>query len=176
MADKVSQQLWDQLMAGTSPKRFEAPEPKLDATTQKVVDQARGRTDYSSVHESNAEGRERFERAVRARARVLENQGVPHAETAARTQLQREAREATEAASRRATYDAMSQTSDKERERAYWEERANRPLRADRSPEPGAPYVTPNGETPRRDRTSERLMAQANGVVFNIYDQEQNGG
>ncbi|MEU5341278.1 hypothetical protein AB0H18_10660 [Streptomyces sp. NPDC020766] len=151
----------------------QAPEP--EGRTADILRAMRGETDYSDIYESNDQGRAQFEKAVRARAALLRGKRVPHAEQTARAQLNREAREKAEQESRRQTYDAMSQSSERDRERAKWEERANRPLRADGLREPGAPYVTPTGHGARRDRTSERLMAQANGVVFNLYDPESAG-
>ncbi|MFF7936528.1 hypothetical protein [Streptomyces sp. NPDC007940] len=173
MADKVTQQLWERLKAGTSPSRFESPEPKGDATTREIQRQMRGDTDYSSIHEANAKGREEHERDVRRRTRALANQGVPHPEATARAQIQREARESAERDRRQQVFEAMSQSSERERERAKWEQRANRPVRPDGAPEPGTPYVSPDGQTARRDRVSERLMAQANGTVWNLYQQEE---
>ncbi|MFM9556208.1 hypothetical protein [Streptomyces caniscabiei] len=172
MADKVTQQLWNRLMAGTSPSRFESREPKGDATTREIQRQMRGSTDYSDMHERNAKGREQHEQDVRTRARALANQGVPHPEATARQQIAREARESAERDRRQQVFEAMSQSAERERQRAEWEQRANRPLRADRAPEPGTPYVSPEGQTARRDRVSERLMAQANGTVWNLYQQE----
>lgn len=175
MADKVTQQLWDRLMAGTSPSRMQTPEPEGRAA--EILRAMRGSSDYSSVHETNAKGREEHERDVRRRARALANQGVPHPEATARAQIQREARESAETERRRQTFEAMSQSSERDRERAKWEARANRPLRANRAPEPGAPYVTPDGQNgARRDRTAERLMAQYHGAdatVWSLYEQEQ---
>ncbi|MFG2022678.1 hypothetical protein [Streptomyces sp. NPDC048825] len=115
MTDKVSQQLWDRLMAGTDPSRFEST-PKLDPTTEALLRQARGDTDYSHVHETNAKGQAEFERAVRKRAAELRQKRVAHPEDVARAQLQREARESAEAARRRQTYEAMNQNSRVERE------------------------------------------------------------
>ncbi|MEU5343213.1 hypothetical protein AB0H18_20640 [Streptomyces sp. NPDC020766] len=114
MADKVSQQLWDRLMAGTSPKRFEDPEPEGRAA--EILRAMRGDTDYSETHEANAKGREEHERAVRKRAAEL-RENVDHAEDVARRQLQREARHSAEAERRRQTYEAMNQNSRAEREK-----------------------------------------------------------
>ncbi|MFM9641522.1 hypothetical protein [Streptomyces turgidiscabies] len=117
MADSTSLKLWDRLMAGTSPSRFEAPEPKGDPRAAEIQRQMRGDTDYSSVHEANTKGREQHERDVRARARKLRQQGVAHPEVTAREQLQREARQSAEAERRRQTYEAMNQNSRAEREK-----------------------------------------------------------
>ena len=102
--------------------------------------------------------------------------GTPHPEATARAQIQREARESAERARHQQVFEAMSQSSERDRERAKWEAQANRPVRPNGAPEPGTPYVSPNGQTARRDRVSERLMAQANGTVWNLYQQEQTAG
>ena len=74
----------------------------------------------------------------------------------------------------RQIYEAMSQSSERDRQRAEWEKRANQPLRADRLREPGEPYVMPGRSlSAQRDRVAERLMAQANGTVWDLYQQEQ---
>lgn len=118
MADKVTQQLWDRLMAGTSPSRLETQEPEVDATTAALLRQARGDTDYSYVHESNAEGRQGHERAVRARAREIRKGVVVggDAEAEARRQLLQEARETREQARRRAVYEQMVKSNREEME------------------------------------------------------------
>ncbi|MFM9461333.1 hypothetical protein ACKI1K_00600 [Streptomyces scabiei] len=151
-------------------------EPEPEGRAAEILRAMRGDTDYSSVHEANAKGREQHERDVRTRARALANQGVPYPEATARRQIQREAREAAERERRDQVFEAMSKSSERDRERAKWEQRANRPVRADRAPEPGTPYVSPEGQLARRDRVSERLMAQANGTVWNLYQQEQAAG
>ncbi|GAQ68963.1 hypothetical protein T45_00683 [Streptomyces turgidiscabies] len=149
-----------------------------DSTSVRLMRAMRGRTDYSSVHEANARGQQEHERDVRARARALASQNVPHPEATAREQIRREAQQSAETERRHQVFEAMSQSSERDRERAKWEARANRPLRANRAPEPGAPYVTPEGDGvgQRRDRTAERLMAQYHGAdatVWNEYEKEQ---
>lgn len=149
-----------------------------DSTSVKILRAMRGSHDYSSVHEANAKGQQEHERDVRRRTRALANQGVPHPEATAREQIRHEAKQAAERERQRQTFDAMSQSSERDRERAKWEARARRPVRGARAPEPGAPYVTPEGDGvgQHRDRTAERLMAQANGTVWSIYQQEQAAG
>ncbi|MGW7169681.1 hypothetical protein ACWGH3_31290 [Streptomyces sp. NPDC054884] len=136
--------------------------------------------DSTSVKIMRAKGQQQHERDVRARARALASQNVPHPEAVAREQIRREAQQSAETARRHQVFEAMSKSSERDRERAKWVQRANRPLRADRLPEPGAPYVTPDGQSGyRRDRTAERLMAQYHGAdatVWNIYQQEQAAG
>ncbi|MFE7278556.1 hypothetical protein [Streptomyces sp. NPDC057623] len=170
----------EQLMAAmrrTYGAESATPEPEPEGRSAEILRAMRGDTDYSDVHEANAKGRAEFERAVRKRAAELREQRVAHPEAVARRELQREAQARSEAASRRATYDAMRESSERDRERAKWEAQANRPVRADGLREPGAPYVTPDGQSGyRRDRTSERLMAQANGTVWALYQQEQAAG
>ncbi|AXL88703.1 hypothetical protein C4J65_10470 [Streptomyces sp. CB09001] len=132
-----------------------------DSTSVRLMRGLRGRTDYSSVHEANAKGQQQHERDVRTRARALANQGIPHPEATAREQIRREAQQSAETERRHQVFEAMSQSDEQDRERAKWEQRANRPLRADGLREPGEPYVMPGRSgSARRDRTAERLMAQ----------------
>ena len=99
----------EQLMAAMRGEatRYEAKEPETDATTLALIRQGRGDTDYSHVHESNRQGRQEHERAVRRRAQELRSAGVAHPESTARTELHMAAQSAKEQADRKAVYDAM---------------------------------------------------------------------
>lgn len=84
--------------------------PKLDPTTEALMRQARGDTDYSYVHESNAKGQAQFQAAVQKRARELVGQhglSWSFAEARALRELGEEQRVTKERDRRRATYDAM---------------------------------------------------------------------
>ncbi|MEU6706884.1 hypothetical protein [Streptomyces wuyuanensis] len=96
--------------------RFQEQEPKVSETTRALQRQGRGDTDYSFVHESNAEGRRQHEAAVRKRAQELREQRVMYPEQAARMELLREAQARSEAASRHATYEAMRENTRREGE------------------------------------------------------------
>lgn len=84
--------------------------PKLDPTTEALMRQARGDTDYSYVHESNAKGQATYRAAVQKRARELQGQhglSWSFAEARALRELGEEQRVTQERDRRRATYDAM---------------------------------------------------------------------
>ncbi|MGW0750276.1 hypothetical protein [Streptomyces sp. NPDC002587] len=172
MASQTSHAIM-QAMRGDA-TRYEGREPEPDPTALAMLRHMRGDEDHSAIHTANAEGQRQYEAAVRKRAQELRAQNVPHAEQVARTQLQNEAQQRSEAERKRRVHESVAELNRRSAEREHWENRANRPLRGDRTPEPGAPYVTPNGQNGyHRDRTSERLMAQANGTVWDLYQQEQ---
>ncbi|MFD0225177.1 hypothetical protein ACWGPD_11195 [Streptomyces hirsutus] len=114
MADKVSQQLWGQLQAGTSPSRFEEREPEADATTHALWEQAgypggpaELRKRQAAVRQEHREAEAEHEARIKERARKLRRDGVHLPEDTARLQLSAEDRERREKAKRRADYEAM---------------------------------------------------------------------
>lgn len=117
-------------MRGTAER--ETPEPKADATTLALLSQVRGNTDYSHVHETNAQGEKEYRAALQKRVRELRARDVPYAEATARAQLQREAQTRSEEEQRRALYQQMIDDGRTERERKLKEakEAASRPARA----------------------------------------------
>ncbi|MCX4800584.1 hypothetical protein OG594_02665 [Streptomyces sp. NBC_01214] len=89
MTDSTTQRLWDRLMDGTAPSRFETPKPKGDRRSAEILDRLHGDTDYSHVHESNAKGQREHEAALRQRTAKLQGEGMTshYAEAKARRQL-----------------------------------------------------------------------------------------
>lgn len=173
MASQTSHAIM-QAMRGSRYDEQEPREPEADPTVLEIERRLRGKpTDTTELRKASAEAEREYLAALAKRTQELRDKHVPHAEHVARAQLQSEAQQRSEAEQKRRVHEQMRQQADAS-EREYWETRANQPLRADRAPEPGAPYVTPgNSESRRRDRTSERLMAQANGTVWDLYQQEQ---
>jgi hypothetical protein len=105
MTDTMAARLMSTMRGDGS--RFEAPETKTDATTLALIQQGRGDTDYSYVHDENAKRQAEHDAAVRRRASELRAQGVRHPESAARMELQMAAQRAKEQSERRAVYDQM---------------------------------------------------------------------
>ncbi|GAA0671516.1 hypothetical protein GCM10009535_59040 [Streptomyces thermocarboxydovorans] len=108
MTDTMAARLMATLRGDDS--RYEAPEPKADATTLALLRQGRDEDTAkyaATVHKSNAEGRQEHERAVHKRASELRAQGVHHPESTARMELHMAAQKRSEEAERKAVYDAM---------------------------------------------------------------------
>ncbi|WP_445270552.1 hypothetical protein [Streptomyces sp. DSM 41634] len=153
------------------PQPVREQEPKVDATTLEVQRRLRGNADYSAIHESNAKGQREYEAAVRKRTQELRSQGVPYAEHVARRQLRDEAQQRSEAEQRRQVHEQMRQQAATS-EREKWERRASAPLVPKGAIPPGT-SVNDHSYITTRDRASEKLMAQANGTVWALYEEEQ---
>ncbi|MDH2388389.1 hypothetical protein QCN29_06235 [Streptomyces sp. HNM0663] len=117
MADTMAARLMATMRGDDS--RYEAPEPKADATTLALLRQGRDEdtAQYAAtVHKSNAEARQEHERAVRKRAQELRAQGVHHPESTARMELHIAAQRRSEQDERRAVYEAMTRNNRAEME------------------------------------------------------------
>ncbi|MFD5509461.1 hypothetical protein ACFWIB_17000 [Streptomyces sp. NPDC127051] len=156
------------------------PDPIVDPATLALWRQAGSpsrtdRTREAQRRESQRVAQEVADAAIERRV-ILTAQGEGISREVARALLDRQQAQADEQALRRRVHEQMlaSNRAEKQAERERWERRANKPMQSSREPEPGAPYLIPGGSTAgHRDRTSERLMAQANGTVWALYQQEQ---
>ncbi|MFF0552003.1 hypothetical protein ACFYUL_23945 [Streptomyces sp. NPDC004311] len=108
MSDNYTAALLMAQMRGL-PQPVREQQTEMDPTTRALLRQARGDTDYSHVHESNAKGQREHERAVRQRTAQLQGQGMTshYAEAKARRQLAAEATQKHDQDNRRRVYDQM---------------------------------------------------------------------